>query len=55
MNTTRRTFLRRSLQAALGGAGVSALGQLGLLNAAMAAGSGTTFPDYKALVCVFLH
>lgn len=55
MNTTRRTFLRRSLQAALGGAGVSALGQLGLLNAAMAAGSGTIFPDYKALVCVFLH
>ncbi|HSX61839.1 MAG TPA: DUF1501 domain-containing protein [Tahibacter sp.] len=56
----RRTFLRQCLHGALGGVGAyvgahSALGSLGLLNAAMAAGSGTIFPDYKALVCVFLH
>jgi uncharacterized protein (DUF1501 family) len=52
MAMKRRDFLR----AALSGAGVcSAFGSLGLLNAAMAAGKGTIFPDYKALVCVFLH
>ncbi|WP_257387382.1 DUF1501 domain-containing protein [Tahibacter caeni] len=56
MKTTRRNFLRHCLHAAFGGAGVcSALGNLGLLNAALAAGNGTIFPDYKALVCVFLH
>lgn len=56
MKFDRRDFLRSCLHGALGGASaVSALGSLGLLNAAVAAGSGTIFPDYKALVCVFLH
>lgn len=53
MRHNRRDFLRTCLHGALGGAGVcSALGGLGLLNAAVAGG---IFPDYKALVCVFLH
>jgi uncharacterized protein (DUF1501 family) len=56
MKFNRRDFLRGCLHGALGGVSAySALGSLGLLNAAMAAGSGTIFPDYKALVCVFLH
>ncbi|GMV29636.1 MAG: hypothetical protein AMXMBFR59_17610 [Rhodanobacteraceae bacterium] len=56
MKFDRRDFLRSCLHGALGGASaVSALGSLGLLNTAVAAGSGTIFPDYKALVCVFLH
>ena len=56
MTLNRRDFLRGCVHGALGGVGAcSALGSLGLLNAAMAAGTGTIFPDYKALVCVFLH
>lgn len=56
MKFDRRDFLRSCLHGALGGvSAVSALGGLGLLNAAVAAGTGTIFPDYKALVCVFLH
>lgn len=56
MKFDRRDFLRSCLHGALGGvSAVSALGSLGLLNAAVAAGTGTIFPDYKALVCVFLH
>ncbi|MCQ4163996.1 DUF1501 domain-containing protein [Tahibacter harae] len=56
MRHSRRDFLRTCLHGALGGAGAcSALGSLGLLNAAVAAGRGSLFPDYKALVCVFLH
>ncbi len=56
MRLNRRDFLRGCAHGALGSVGAySALGSLGLLDAAMAAGSGTIFPDYKALVCVFLH
>lgn len=56
MKFDRRDFLRSCLHGALGGvSAVSALGSLGLLNAAVAAGTGTIFPDYRALVCVFLH
>lgn len=56
MKFNRRDFLRSCVHGAFGGIGAtSALGSLGLLNAAIAAGSGTIFPDYKALVCVFLH
>lgn len=52
MAMKRRDFLR----GALGGAGLyGAFGGLGLLDAAIAAGAGGIFPDYKALVCVFLH
>ncbi len=51
----RRTFLRRSIHGALGGAGLySALGSLQLsLAAAMHARAKAA--DYKALVCVFLY
>ncbi len=56
MTFNRREFLRRSIHAALGGATVcSALGNLQLMAAAANAGSGGVFPDYKALVCVFLN
>lgn len=55
MRMNRRDFLRRCVHGSLAGAGAcGALGSLGLLNAAIAAGS-SVFPDYKALVCVFLH
>jgi len=56
MNCNRRRFLRRSIHAALGGATVfGALGNLQLMAAAANAGNGGVFPDYKALVCVFLN
>ncbi len=48
----RRELLRRCACAAVGGAGLSALGRLELLQAAAAAQGPYT--DYKALVCVFL-
>jgi len=55
MNPDRRKFLRQTLHAALGGAGLySALGNLRLLHAATHA-SSYAFGDYKALVCVFLY
>lgn len=51
----RREFLRNSIYAALGGAGLySALGNLRLLEAATRAYGPTAFDDYKAMVCVFL-
>lgn len=54
MHVNRRTFLRRSIHAALGGVALgSALGQMRLVQAATHA-TGGVFPDYKALVCVFL-
>ena len=54
MHVNRRDFLRKSLCAALGGAGLySALGNLRLISAA-AAQRPYVFGDYKALVCVFL-
>jgi uncharacterized protein (DUF1501 family) len=55
MRSDRRKFIRQTLGAALGGAGVcSALGNLQLLQAATRA-SSYNFTDYKALVCVFLY
>lgn len=55
MHVNRREFLRKSLAAALGGAGAySALGNLRLIAAASAATRTVSFNDYKALVCVFL-
>ena len=51
MHPNRREFLRK----ALGGAALcSSWGSLQLMSAAAHAQSGG-FPDYKALVCVFLH
>ncbi|MGO1069193.1 DUF1501 domain-containing protein [Lysobacter sp. CA199] len=51
----RRQFLRNSICAALGGAGLySALGNLRMVQAAANAYGPTRFDDYKALVCVFL-
>ncbi|NJL31388.1 MAG: DUF1501 domain-containing protein [Phycisphaerales bacterium] len=56
MNVDRRAFLRKSLCAALGGvAANSAFGQMQLLAAAGNLGKAAVFPDYKALVCVFLN
>jgi uncharacterized protein (DUF1501 family) len=55
MHYDRRKFIRNTLSAALGGASAySALGNLQLLQAATRA-SAYTFPDYKALVCVFMY
>ena len=55
MHVNRREFLRRSVCAALGGAGLyGALGNLRLISAAAAAGR-PSFADYKALVCVYLY
>ncbi len=55
MNLNRRNFIRNSLTAALGGASVySTFGQMNLLHAATRA-QAKGFPDYKALVCVFLY
>jgi len=55
MHVNRRQFLRRSITAALGGVGLtSALGNLSLVAAATRSPTGV-FPDYRALVCVFLH
>ncbi|TKR30989.1 DUF1501 domain-containing protein [Luteimonas gilva] len=51
----RREFLRNSICAALGGAGLySALGNLRLLEAATRAYGPTAFDDYKAMVCIFM-
>ncbi len=56
MRVNRREFLRKSICAALGGAGLySALGNLRLIGAAAAAQRPTGFSDYKALVCVFMY
>jgi len=55
MRPDRRKFIRQTLSAALGGAGLySALGNLQLLQAATRA-TNYSFGDYKALVCVFLY
>lgn len=54
MALDRRNFIRKTLHTALGGASLfSAMGNLNLLRAAV--GTGRGFPDYKALVCVFLY
>jgi uncharacterized protein (DUF1501 family) len=56
MRVNRREFLRKSICAALGGAGLySALGNLRLIGTAAAAQRPTGFSDYKALVCVFMY
>ena len=55
MHVNRRQFLRKSISAALGGAGLySAFGNLGLVSAAVGTRAPRAFGDYKALVCVFL-
>ncbi|HEY6941635.1 DUF1501 domain-containing protein [Dokdonella sp.] len=55
MRPDRRKFIRETICAALGGASLySAFGGLKLVQAAAGRG-GYTFPDYKALVCVFLY
>ncbi|UXI67224.1 DUF1501 domain-containing protein [Tahibacter amnicola] len=52
----RRDFLRRCVHATVGGVGLySALGSMRLVSAATAHTNGGIFPDYKALVCVFLY
>jgi uncharacterized protein (DUF1501 family) len=53
MHVNRRAFLRRSIQAALGGTAL--YGALGNLQLVAAATRGAVFADYKALVCVFLY
>lgn len=54
-NPDRRRFIRDTLCAALGGAGLySALGNMKLLQAATHA-PRYSFTDYRALVCVFLY
>ncbi len=54
MRPDRRKFIKNTICAALGGAGLySALGNLQLLQAAVRA--NYSFGDYKALVCVFLY
>jgi len=57
MHVNRREFLRKSICAALGGAGLySALGSLKLIGAAAAASPRPAgFGDYKALVCIYLY
>ena len=56
MHVNRREFLRKSICAALGGAGLySALGNLRLIAAAAAASHRYSFTDYKALVCIYLY
>ncbi|TCO36091.1 DUF1501 domain-containing protein [Dokdonella fugitiva] len=56
MTPDRRAFLRRSLQAALGGVALnSPLGNLVAVAAAARPAVPSTFSDYRALVCVFLH
>lgn len=51
----RRDFLRNSIYASLGGAGLySAMGNLKLVEAAIRNYGANAFDDYKALVCVFL-
>ena len=49
----RRTFLRNASGFALGASAASALFDLRLMQTALAQ-SGGAYPDYKALVCVFL-
>jgi uncharacterized protein (DUF1501 family) len=57
MHVNRREFLRKSICAALGGAGLySALGSLRLIGAAAASQRPSGgFTDYKALVCIYLY
>lgn len=51
----RREFILNSIYASLGGAGLhTALGNMRLLDAAVAGYGPAAFDDYKALVCVFL-
>ncbi|MEO8673454.1 MAG: DUF1501 domain-containing protein [Tahibacter sp.] len=55
MAVNRREFLRRSICSAMGGVSLySALGSLRLVNAA-AQSPTAIFPDYRALVCVYLY
>jgi uncharacterized protein (DUF1501 family) len=56
MIVNRRTFLRRSISSALGGAALySALGNLKVMAAAANLNKGAIPNDYRALVCVFLY
>lgn len=51
----RRNFLRRACGFTLGATGLSALNDLRLIQSALAQQAGNTvFPDYKALICLFL-
>ncbi len=53
-STTRRTFIRQAVCAAVGTAALTnTIRDLRFINAAMAQSSGIT--DYKALVCIFLN
>jgi uncharacterized protein (DUF1501 family) len=52
MNCNRRDFLRKSINAALGGA--SLYSAMGTMQAIAAAAQPGVFSDYRALVCVFL-
>ncbi|UXI70053.1 DUF1501 domain-containing protein [Tahibacter amnicola] len=55
MTVNRREFLRRCIHSAIGGASIySAFGGLRLIESAAAAQLGS-FPDYRALVCIFLY
>lgn len=51
---TRRSFLQRASGLALGASAANAIFDLRLINTALAQ-SGGMYPDYKALVCVFLN
>ncbi len=50
----RRTFLRHATGLALGASAANAILDLRMINTALAQSSGV-YPDYKALVCVFLN
>src|SRR6187397_2001723 len=58
MNTsdylTRRSFFRHATGLALGASAANAILDLRLINTALAQ-SRTLYPDYRALVCVFLN
>ena len=50
---SRRSFIQRATGLALGASAANAIFDLRMINTALAQ-SGTVYPDYKALVCVFL-
>lgn len=54
-NFTRRQFLAKSLNATAGITGAASLGLHMGLSSRVLAQSSSRFPDYKALVCVFLY
>ena len=50
---SRRSFIQRASGLAIGSSAANAIFDLRLINTALAQGGGT-YPDYKALVCLFL-